>query len=294
MKRLGPGVTTLGMLAIAASLAAGRLCRSSGACGADLPAPAPGYYPPAYLRPRSMTGPASTSAAISGQLLADSVSQNGVSASGTNFANAIGIPKAGVVGGGQIGLNYQFASWVVGAEASVSATNISGSGNELTSIPNTIRMTSAPMDFAAVTGRVGYAFNTLLFYAKAGGGTMQVHYTQDTLIPAGTSATPGNQGHPHRLHRRPRPRIRPDRERFGQARIRSLRLRHQELQFHDHAGVDPVLPARPRIRAELPLQLGALISGNTSGAPWKKARVLTTFAGHERASRPASFRQETR
>jgi outer membrane immunogenic protein len=188
MKRLGPGVTTLGMLAIAASLAAGGFAGVP-AHAADLPAPAPGYYPPAYAPALYDWTGFYIGGHIGAGLLADSVSQNGVSASGTNFANAIGIPKAGVVGGGQIGLNYQFASWVVGAEASVSATNISGSGNELTSIPNTIRMTSAPMDFAAVTGRVGYAFNTLLFYAKAGGGTMQVHYTQDTLIPAGTSAT---------------------------------------------------------------------------------------------------------
>ena len=62
-------------------------------------------------------------------LLADTSTQNGASntAPATNLPSAIDIAKAGFVGGGQIGLNYQFASWVVGAEASISATNLSGS-----------------------------------------------------------------------------------------------------------------------------------------------------------------------
>ena len=44
------------------------------------------------------------------------------------------------------------------------------------------------MDFGAVTGRIGYAFNTLLPYVKAGIGAMQAHYTQDTLL-GGTTGT---------------------------------------------------------------------------------------------------------
>ena len=51
---------------------------------------------------------------------------------------------------------------VVGAEASISATNLSGSATGPTSANTTLRMTSAPMDFGAVTGRIGYAFNTVL------------------------------------------------------------------------------------------------------------------------------------
>jgi outer membrane immunogenic protein len=198
MKRHGPGVTTLGMLAIAASLVAGGLVAAP-ARAADLPAPAPSYYPPAYAPALYDWTGFYIGGHLGAGLLADSDTQNGASTAAvvTNLPSAIDISQAGFVGGGQVGLNYQFASWVVGAELSVSATTISGSGSGLTTSPtlppniplNTQRMTSAPMDFGAVTGRIGYAFNTLLPYVKAGVGSMQVHYTQDTLIATGTSAT---------------------------------------------------------------------------------------------------------
>ncbi|MFZ0424522.1 MAG: outer membrane beta-barrel protein [Xanthobacteraceae bacterium] len=186
MKRLGPGVTTLGMLAIAASVAA------APARAADLPTPASSYYPPAPAYAPALydwTG-FYTGGHLGADLLSDTNTQNGASttAPATNLPSAIDNAKAGFIGGGQVGLNYQFAAWVVGAELSVSATNLSGSATGPTSANNTLRMTSAPMDFGAVTGRIGYAFNTLLPYVKAGVGSMQVHYTQDTLL-AGTTAT---------------------------------------------------------------------------------------------------------
>jgi outer membrane immunogenic protein len=184
MKRLGPGVTTLGMLAIAASIVA------APARAADLPAPAPGYYPPAYAPALYDWTGIYVGGHVGAGLLADTNTQNGASttAPATNLPSAIDNAKAGFIGGGQVGLNYQFAAWVVGAELSVSATNLSGSATGPTSANNTLRMTSAPMDFGAVTGRIGYAFNTLLPYVKAGVGSMQVHYTQDTLL-AGTTGT---------------------------------------------------------------------------------------------------------
>ena len=185
MKRLGPGVVTLGVLAIAAGFAA------APARAAALPTPAaPAYYPPTYAPALYDWTGFYIGGHIGGGMLLDLFTQNGASttAPATNLLGQINIRPAGVVGGGQIGLNYQFASWVVGAELSVSATNITGSGTVPTTFPNTVRMTSAPMDFGAVTGRIGYAFNTLLPYVKAGVGSMQVHYTQDTLL-AGTTGT---------------------------------------------------------------------------------------------------------
>jgi outer membrane immunogenic protein len=70
---------------------------------------------------------------------------------------------------------------VAGAEVSWSATNLNGSGTIPAPAPLTERSTSAPLWFSTVSGRLGYAFNDLLLYAKAGGGWMNVGYTQNTL-----------------------------------------------------------------------------------------------------------------
>jgi outer membrane immunogenic protein len=78
----------------------------------------------------------------------------------------------GVVIGGQIGCDYQFApSWVVGIEGAASGSTMKGStivglplGN-----PDTA-LVEAKTDFlTSVTARVGYAFDNVLLYAKAGG-----------------------------------------------------------------------------------------------------------------------------
>src|SRR5262249_44722517 len=50
------------------------------------------------------------------------------------------------------------------------------------------RFTSQAQWFAAVTGRVGYAANDWLFYAKGGGAWMNVRYTEDALTPGGVTA----------------------------------------------------------------------------------------------------------
>jgi outer membrane immunogenic protein len=151
-----------------------------------LPTPAASYYPPAPAYAPALydwTG-FYIGGHLGADLLSDTNTQNGASstAPATNLPSAIHNSAAGFAGGGQIGLNYQFASWVVGAEASISATNLSTSATGLTSIPDTVRMTSAPLDFGAVTGRIGYAFNTLLPYVKGGVAAMQAHYTQDTIV----------------------------------------------------------------------------------------------------------------
>jgi outer membrane immunogenic protein len=188
MKRLGPGVTTLGVLAIAASFAVGSLAVAP-ARAADLPAPAPGYYPPAYAPALYDWTGFYIGGHVGGGMPQDTFTQNGASPTtpATNLFDPIEIHPAGVVGGGQIGANFQFSSWVVGAEALWSATSITGSGTVLTSAGIYQRMTTSIIDFAAATGRIGYAFNSFLPYVKAGGGWMQVHYTQDALINLGVA-----------------------------------------------------------------------------------------------------------
>jgi outer membrane immunogenic protein len=127
-------------------------------------------------------------------MLTDSVSQNGVSSSAlaTTLAGSGHLRPAGVIGGGQIGANYEFAPWVVGIEGSWTDSGIQGNtliGATTAAIPTVAqeRFTSNVNWFAALTGRVGYAANDWLFYGKAGGAWMHASYTEDLLLIGGVT-----------------------------------------------------------------------------------------------------------
>lgn len=80
---------------------------------------------------------------------------------------------AGFLGGAQIGCDYQFATnWVVGAAGDFSWADIDGQaidpffGGKTPGVPLTLHSRT---DFlASATGRVGYAWDRLLIYAKGG------------------------------------------------------------------------------------------------------------------------------
>jgi opacity protein-like surface antigen len=77
----------------------------------------------------------------------------------------------GVVVGGQIGCDYEFASnLVIGIEGTASGTTMKGSTNVLLPLGSPdIALVQANNDFlASVTGRVGYAFDNVLLYARGG------------------------------------------------------------------------------------------------------------------------------
>ena len=93
---------------------------------ADMPLPAPAYYPPVPPAIYDWTG-IYVGGHIGGGILVDSVSQNGVSPGGSNLAGSGDLRPAGVIGGGQIGANYEFAPWVVGIEGTFTDSGISGS-----------------------------------------------------------------------------------------------------------------------------------------------------------------------
>ena len=87
----------------------------------------------------------------------------------TGFATVTGSTSdlKGGFGGGQIGYNWQLApSWIWGIEADAAGAGIrvgldDGAG---TTVESKIR------SFGSVTGRLGYAVNNALFYAKGGWG----------------------------------------------------------------------------------------------------------------------------
>jgi outer membrane autotransporter protein len=92
----------------------------------------------------------------------------------------------GYTWGGDLGYNYQVGAWVFGVEADLGKTNVNGgtacgpllAGNLVTT-PGPIKAPAAPLfqmtcnawaDWVATaTARVGYAWERLLLYAKAGG-----------------------------------------------------------------------------------------------------------------------------
>lgn len=83
----------------------------------------------------------------------------------------------GLFGGAQVGFNYQVGSWVFGAEAQGDWGSASGSSVSLVTGTNT---NSTKTDaFGLVSGRIGYALDNALFYAKGGGGAVHQKYAVD-------------------------------------------------------------------------------------------------------------------
>jgi len=87
----------------------------------------------------------------------------------------------GAVIGGEIGCDYQFASnAVIGIEGTASGTTMRGSANVglPAGIPGDVALVQANNDFlASVTGRIGYAFDTVLLYGRGGFAVAGDKYT---------------------------------------------------------------------------------------------------------------------
>jgi outer membrane immunogenic protein len=83
------------------------------------------------------------------------------------------ISASGILGGGQLGFNYEFVPhWVAGVEADIDWAHITGSGSTcefaaglVTSCSNAA---SKIDDFGTVRGRLGYAFGNVLLYGTGG------------------------------------------------------------------------------------------------------------------------------
>jgi outer membrane immunogenic protein len=92
----------------------------------------------------------------------------------------------GGIFGGQVGCNYQFGTWVVGIQGDWDGSNAS------TSVTDTVFGTTDSVkvkSVASVTGRIGYAWDRFLLYAKGGGAWETDDYTTSF---AGLSATASN------------------------------------------------------------------------------------------------------
>jgi outer membrane immunogenic protein len=94
----------------------------------------------------------------------------------------------GVVGGGQVGFNYQIYSWVIGVEGTASGADLIGNSQDGGGFIYGIKDDWT----ATVTGRLGYDYNQRLFYVK--GGAAFADSRETVTDPAGVSATTATAG----------------------------------------------------------------------------------------------------
>ncbi len=177
------GVFGPGLLVLAAAATA----FAAPACAGDM-APAASYYPPATMPPAVYDW---TGIYLGGQvglgMLEDTFTQSATAAAPRfSLIGPAKVNPLGVLGGGQLGFNYEFAPWVIGAEASWAASTISGAQTTGTTAPpppvTSERTTSNPLSLISATGRVGFAANDLLFYVKGGGAWMNVNYAEEIYV----------------------------------------------------------------------------------------------------------------
>ena len=110
---------------------------------------------------------------------------------------SVGIGSSGAfIGGGQLGYNYQFYNnWVVGIEGTIDGV---GSNNKSTNNfvigPNTFNAVGRATWDATLAGRLGYAADNWLFYAKGGGAWVGVDATVNNLTTGASISRSASQG----------------------------------------------------------------------------------------------------
>lgn len=89
----------------------------------------------------------------------------------------------GATVGGQIGYNWQVGQWVFGLEAQGNWADLTGSRISLIGVPATTIGTNVDA-FGLFTGRLGYAFDNVLLYAKGGAAVQSIDFTQSNITGA--------------------------------------------------------------------------------------------------------------
>lgn len=85
------------------------------------------------------------------------------------IGGSVGTGGAGPLAGGQLGCNYQVSNWVVGLEGDADWAGLNGNSYDPFFSNKNVQTIHQRTDFLAdVTGRVGYARDNWLLYAKGG------------------------------------------------------------------------------------------------------------------------------
>lgn len=156
-----------------ANVAAAAMTMAGPALAADLPVKAPPFAAPfgwtgCYLGAHVGGGWAQKDITDPVQLVQDSF----LGAGSTVGVTTVNPSPSGAVIGGQVGCDYEFpSSFVIGIEGAASGSTMRGSQTAVLPLgfPGEAALVQANTDFlASVTGRVGYAFDNILVYARGG------------------------------------------------------------------------------------------------------------------------------
>lgn len=97
-------------------------------------------------------------------------------------------PK-GILGGVQVGYNWQSGRWVYGVEGDFTWSDVKGSANSV--VPaGVINAQGLPDDYSTITGRIGYAVDRSLFYVKGGAAWMNERFKQLSVTVPNCVGTP--------------------------------------------------------------------------------------------------------
>jgi len=95
------------------------------------------------------------------------------------LGQAVDVNGNGLLGGGQIGCDYQFTSnFVIGIQGDLAAAGISGS-TLVNAAPITVNAHAKTDWLGTVTGRLGYSFDSNLLYVKGGVAFAHDKYSGD-------------------------------------------------------------------------------------------------------------------
>jgi outer membrane immunogenic protein len=133
------------------------------------------YKPPPPPPPMfSWTG-CYVGANVGGGSAAKSANDAAGAVTGVSGADLGSHTASGVIGGGQVGCDYQAGAWVFGVQGMFGRSGIEGSNTDPSGL---FAINSRIRSFATVTGRLGYAAApTMLVYAKGGGAWVRDNYT---------------------------------------------------------------------------------------------------------------------
>jgi outer membrane immunogenic protein len=178
--------------------AAAAVAAATSASAADMPLPSGQVYTPApYYQPALYNWTGVYVGGIGGaNVLDDNFTYNSATTGLASYNSSTHVGYFDLIGGAQVGADYEFAPFVVGIAGSWLATNLSASTTAstlvttsntggiavgLTTGPENLRSSTYGRWYATATGRVGYAANDLLVYAKGGAAWGKQDYVQDVL-----------------------------------------------------------------------------------------------------------------
>jgi len=182
--------TTMYKLLSAIALASSALAFSFAANAADLSRPPP----PVYKAPAVVAPPFSWTGFYIGGNVGAGWGRGEINDT-VGFVNFATSNNASFIGGGQIGGNYQIGAFVIGAEAQFDwfANNSnSGPGVFLPAVGQTIRVSANDRWVTTLAARAGWAINTVLLYAKGGGGWVGAGNFAVTNVGTGASVALSN------------------------------------------------------------------------------------------------------